>query len=638
MVTYRSIRIAIPLVYLATIIVFLFQNAGVVDERSLLQLQTSFKRLDVKYKTDRDFQRLRSMLLNSANRFIQDSRANSLDTPFETGLDQARRCQVIVFHSTAAYFLTGDIRYAVRARDEILMLSNPEVYPVWSYRNRPLALSEMSTCFALGYYFHRHQMSATQRGQVIGRLMEAGVRPTVRQLDTLFGKGQPQSNWTGVTLGGLLATATLLANDPYLPPDFADQSALIYESYAKYIPGILDRLEADGVWDESVSYFNYMGRYLSLSLQLFNEVTGKRHPIVRDGRLVAGANFAVTMTGPNDLKPFNFADGSAVVHHLLAQYLGLTVQRQRGLAELARRNLVKIMDRNLLDVEFLPLALLWYQPVNPRALINKPLMKVFRNTKGDFFAARSSWTDPGALFVAGKGGSAQFSHAQLDMGSFVIEGNGERWVDDLGRDSYSLENYFYATPNLEDNDGNNRWQYFRTNSLSHNVLTFDGRLQMPSGVVKAIGVKETFPGGYISLNMTPAYTNSTRFYKRSFFLRDSKSIRVTDTFAAKTLQSVRWGFVTCGKAYVLNGNSVTLTSPRGQVATLEIRAPANAKLKVESLNARLALNNRQSPQGALANAASLAATEFTNDGCVRIAATFPARTTTFIDVLFRLAN
>ena len=46
---------------------------------------------------------------------------------------------------------------------------------------------------------------------------------------------------------------------------------------------------------------------------------------------------------------------------------------------------------------------------------------------------RTSWTDPAAIFVGVKGGSASDNHAHMDAGSFVMEADGVRWAMDFGR-------------------------------------------------------------------------------------------------------------------------------------------------------------------------------------------------------------
>jgi hypothetical protein len=53
---------------------------------------------------------------------------------------------------------------------------------------------------------------------------------------------------------------------------------------------------------------------------------------------------------------------------------------------------------------------------------------------------RTSWTDPSAIYLAAKGGSVSVNHAHMDIGSFIMEADGEKWAMDFGMQQYeSLE-------------------------------------------------------------------------------------------------------------------------------------------------------------------------------------------------------
>ena len=75
------------------------------------------------------------------------------------------------------------------------------------------------------------------------------------------------------------------------------------------------------------------------------------------------------------------------------------------------------------------------------------------------------------FFVAVKGGDNSVNHAHLDLGTFVLEAKGERFVSDLGRDDYALPGYFAA---------DRRFTYLRTGTLAHNTIVVEGRNQSVS--------------------------------------------------------------------------------------------------------------------------------------------------------------
>ena len=93
----------------------------------------------------------------------------------------------------------------------------------------------------------------------------------------------------------------------------------------------------------------------------------------------------------------------------------------------------KLLRRNRPNI----FHLLWadLQTTNAAAA-QPPLDAEFASVDVSFL--RSSWTDPRAIYAGVKGGDNRASHGHLDLGSFVLDGKGQRWVLDLGGDDYDL--------------------------------------------------------------------------------------------------------------------------------------------------------------------------------------------------------
>jgi hypothetical protein len=108
------------------------------------------------------------------------------------------------------------------------------------------------------------------------------------------------------------------------------------------------------------------------------------------------------------------------------------------------------------------LDLVWFdaQGEGPQAG-GLPLDEYFRGVEVATF--RSAWEDRNALFVGFKAGDNKANHSNLDLGSFVLDALGQRWVVDLGADNYNLPGY----------SGGRRWQYYRMRAEGHNTLVID---------------------------------------------------------------------------------------------------------------------------------------------------------------------
>ena len=66
------------------------------------------------------------------------------------------------------------------------------------------------------------------------------------------------------------------------------------------------------------------------------------------------------------------------------------------------------------------------------------------NEKMQVVTMRDSYINNEGLFVGIKNSSAINNHNDLDAGSFVFDALGTRWIEDLGKDSYGLDGYFYS--------------------------------------------------------------------------------------------------------------------------------------------------------------------------------------------------
>ena len=176
---------------------------------------------------------------------------------------------------------------------------------------------------------------------------------------------------------------------------------------------------------------------------------------------------------------------------------------------------------------------------------------------------RSSW-DPQATFAGIKGGQASSPHGHMDVGTFVVDMLGERFVEDLGMQDYnSLESIGLQIWDRQ--ASSDRWKVFRLNARSHNVLTVDGRAHHVDG--RGDFVAST-PSS-VRIDMTDVFTGQLAKASRELRLRDDRSIVVRDeVIGTESGGLVRWQIVT-GAAVSLAGDRATLTMG-GKQAQLRI--------------------------------------------------------------------
>src|SRR5690606_28888052 len=110
-------------------------------------------------------------------------------------------------------------------------------------------------------------------------------------------------------------------------------------------------------------------------------------------------------------------------------------------------------------------------------------------------------SSPNSVYLIAKGGKSMTAHQHLDMGSFIVENQGVRWLDDIGQENYALPGFGDYSP------GGTRWNYFRNSSFSHNVPMIDGKIQYSAGSVGFEKQEMTVDTPYVVFNMSESYLN-----------------------------------------------------------------------------------------------------------------------------------
>lgn len=165
---------------------------------------------------------------------------------------------------------------------------------------------------------------------------------------------------------------------------------------------------------------------------------------------------------------------------------------------------------------------------------------------------RDEWTDVPSLgqphgnatWLAYKGGNMAWTHGHLDAGAFVFESMGNRWAWDLGAGWYGLPDYF----------GDKRWEYYRTNSSGHNVLTLDAKNFNATAVVPITAFASNSTARFSVLNMTDAYSESsaTNMY-RGFAMLEVNGVNQTlivDELGKSSAQVATWAMHTTANIIV----------------------------------------------------------------------------------------
>jgi hypothetical protein len=184
---------------------------------------------------------------------------------------------------------------------------------------------------------------------------------------------------------------------------------------------------------------------------------------------------------------------------------------------------------------------------------------------------RTAWGDPRALWTGLKAGSNRVNHGHFDLGSFMIDADGERWAVDLGPDGYDLPGYWDGAQ-----VSSPRWQYFRLNNRSHNTIFPDDQLQLPDADGAIIAFGSTDNRSFAVADLTSAYPERAKRFLRGVALLDRARVLVQDDIEAPEPETtLTWQMLT-GAQIRLEGRRATLTQ-NGRTLRVDILTPESAR-------------------------------------------------------------
>ncbi len=486
--------------------------------------------------TSADFERAKTsndvMVRRWSEEVIADARKFLAEAPpkYEAakGIEIARKLQLRVTHFATAYRLTGDMQFADRARQDLLEAAK---FPNWDQPSF-LATAETTATVAIGYDWLFDVLSEADRATLRSAIVDKGLRAGLAAYKKKDFWVEAKHNWNLVGNGGMIVGALAVADDE---PSVA--KSVIAQARSSLQNG-LGAFAPDGGWEEGPTYWNYATRYLCFALTSLRNVYGTDFNLDRAPGLANTGDFRIQCIGPTD-KNFNFADSTEATGDSPQMF---------ALARLFNRPAYAAFEtaRNHTDPPVLDL--LWYVPADHSTLVAKELDDYFRGA--GVVAFRSRWDDPGATYVAFKGGSNKAHHGHLDLGSFVLDAGGQRWAIDLGSDEYGKAGYF---------DSPTRWTYYRCSTAGHNSITLESRPNQDEDAdAPLVAFTSTKARAHAVIDMTSAYHLFAKRLLRGVALLNRQDVLVQDEIALERPGFVTWTMHTRANVS-LDGRTATLT-------------------------------------------------------------------------------
>ncbi|MCX6954331.1 MAG: heparinase II/III family protein [Verrucomicrobia bacterium] len=486
--------------------------------------------------------------------------------PGEDLLEQARTAVRHIVTGAMAYRLSHDERFAARARRDLLTVA---AFPDWNPAHF-LDVAEMSFAVAVGYDWLYAQLSPADRATLAAALRGKSLAfagpayapggPTDPQL---WWAAAP-TNWNQVCNAGLLTAALALADE---------EPALVRTVVAgarASLPLALAAYGPDGAFPEGPGYWAYGTTYTVIALASLEAAVGGDFGLGATPGLDRTARYRLAVQGPTG-QVFNYADSADTVQTSPAYAWLAARYRDAAALEHSRTLLAAAVKGRKIGNRFFALHALWFPAESPTAVPRPPLDFHFRGL-ADLALFRSAWDDPRALFVGFKAGTTAeiVHHAHLDLGSFVLDADGQRWAVDLGPDTYSLPGYFDPT--------SPRWAYLRNNNHGHNTPTPGRALQRREAAAPLTAFGSAPDRAFAVADLAPVYPEEAHTLRRGVALLDRARVLVQDEFQpARAGTPLHWQMLTGAKiALSADGRTATLTQA-DRTLRVEVLAPAGVR-------------------------------------------------------------
>lgn len=446
--------------------------------------------------------------------------------------------------------LTGGSSHRRRAIRELL---NAAALPSWN-PGHFLDTAEMTMGMALGLLWTRPLLSRAERDTLATAIVEKGLSPGLAAAAAGAPWMTAENNWNIVCCAGMIAGAAALDGIDKETRDAA---------FGCFMPAIHHGLRAfgsDGGYLEGPDYWEYAVRYAVLAQAFLKDLgIGPEPP----AGLLNTWRYGRDLTSPSG-RVFNFGDATEEPRR--SPVLGWLAERTGDRQAAAWQHAA--------PGDLHPFDLLWCAP---------DAETTTTDGSAAYEPAGIAVLRGGAAWLTLKGGRNDVNHAHLDLGTFVLEMAGKRFVSELGRENYALPGYF---------DRARRFGYFRTQTAAHNTLLIDGAEQSIDADAKLLGTGQKGDSHFAAYEIFDGV--GPFVWRRGAALVQSDTVFIVDELEAdeNLVPSTTWQVYTQA-AVTLDGTRATFAL-EGVVVEADILEPTGLDWSFEPA---------RSPAGESSNAA-----------------------------------
>ncbi|MBQ2444811.1 MAG: heparinase II/III family protein, partial [Oscillospiraceae bacterium] len=475
-------------------------------------------------------------------------------------LDISKKASQRITWMAMLYKITGEARFADRAIEEMLAVC---AFPDWHPKHY-LDVGQMAYGVGLGYDWLYYELTAAERKTISSALYNYAVATSPGQWYKTL-----NSNWNPWCHGGVTIAACAIYED------YPTRCAEFLSGAVTDIQKSLEVFAPMGAYPEGPGYSQVGTLFSALMFESFETVLGSDFGLSDMEGFKESGKYLSAMTGY--VNSFNYGDGSdkildGAVHHWFA--------KRYNMPELS---LYQMEVQTYSWDEHL--ELLWFDPELVESVdgSSRQLDYLMYSNEGQSIASfRSEKEDAYQIYAAIKGGYNSTSHADMDVGTFVMEAMGVRWFTDLGSDNYNLSGYgtYNAQTGYAEDIG--RWTYYRKRAEGQNTLVINPSTkggQSSHALCQITDFKSGYDGGHAVVDMLNAYEPyGATSVKRGISLFDNRSrVMLRDEITCSSSSEIYWFAHTKAEISISSDGKTAELTQDGKTLLATIVEPSNGK-------------------------------------------------------------
>ena len=523
-----------------------------------------------------DFDRVRRLIQTDEYMKVWYARVynygvSALDTPASVYTGQ-NGDSILGVSRTASYRITwlaflyqvsGERRFADRAVAEMLAVCS---FPTWN-PDHYLDVAQMAYGVGIGYDWLYHYMTQAQRENICQTLYKYAIVTSQTSRSYM----NSLTNW-----------------NPWCHAGVSIAACAIYETYPQECSDYLSKavtrvqkalavLAPSGAYPEGPEYYLLGVGFMTVLFETLDSVLGTDFGLSEIEGIQECGSYLLAMNG--NVASFNFGDANASIFSgaLLHWFANRYHMPELSVYQREKQTTTVLYD------EFL--ALLWYDPelVADMQWYDGQLDYLMYSDHYQSVASfRSEAGSSAEIYTAIKSGYNSTSHADMDVGTFVLDALGERWFDDLGKENYALTGTFTSQGYLEDCD---RWDCYRKRAEGQNTLVInpgEGGGQAADAKCQIEEYESAYDGGYATVNMLDAYDSyGVTSATRGLLLFDDRSrVLLRDEIICSSPSEMYWFAHTQADITLSNDQKAAELKINGKTLLAQIAAPSNAVFTV----------------------------------------------------------